>query len=99
MKSGFIKAICHFEVMQHYLVVTLEWLEVPDGVQASGLPHPLYCLPGGHYPGILHLGDRVQEQLEALLVVWRGEPGERSVITSHRVDRVNLCSESCVNIP
>ena len=59
---------------QNYLVVTLEGLEVPDVVQASGLPHPLYCLPGCDHPGVLHLGDCVQEQLEALLVVRCGEP-------------------------
>ena len=38
-------------------------------------PHPLYCLPGGDQPHVLHLRDGVQEQLEALPVVRRGEPG------------------------
>lgn len=49
-------------------------------VQLSS-PHPLYCLPGGDKPHVLHLGDGVQEQLEALPVVRRGEPGRVVVET------------------
>ena len=44
-------------------------------------PHPLYRLPGGDEPHVLHLGDGVQEQLEALPVVRRGEPGGMVVET------------------
>ena len=58
-----------------YLVVTLERFEVPDEVEAGGRPHPLDGLPGGHDPYVLHFCDRVQEQLEPLLVVRCGEPG------------------------
>ena len=64
------------------LVVALERLEVPDAVQACWLPHPLDGLPGCHHPGVLHLGDRVQEQLETLLVVRGGEPAQGDTIWS-----------------
>ena len=50
----------------------------PDKDQSTvewSSPHPLYCLPGGDQPHVLHLRDGVQEQLEALPVVRRGEPG------------------------
>ena len=47
--------------------------ETTVGVHSS--PHPLYGLPGGDQPDVLHLRDGVQEQLEALPVVGRGEPG------------------------
>ena len=43
-------------------------------VQLSS-PHPLYGLPGGDEPHVLHLRDGVQEQLEAFSVVRGGEPG------------------------
>ena len=46
----------------------------PDEVEAGGRPHPLDGLPGGHHPYVLHFCDRVQEQLEPLLVVRGGEP-------------------------
>ena len=44
-------------------------------VEVHSSPHPLYGLPGGDQPDVLHLRDGVQEQLEALPVVGRGEPG------------------------
>ena len=73
-----------------HLVVALEGFEGVHGVGVGGGPHPLHCLPGGHHPDVLHRHDRVQEQLEPLLVVRRGEPaGDNALVT-----RVRLCHES-----
>ena len=57
-----------------HLVVTLERFEGLDVLQWAGMSHPLYGLPGCHHPHVLHGDDRVEEQLEPLLVMGRGEP-------------------------
>ena len=71
-----------FPVCWGHLVVALEGFELVHGVGAGGGPHPLHCLPGGHHPDVLHRHDRVQEQLEPLLVVRGGEPaGDSALVT------------------
>ena len=69
-KSGYILLA---EPLPH-LVVTLEGFEGLNVLQWGGMSHPLYGLPGCHHPHVLHGDDRVQEQLESLLVVGSGEP-------------------------
>jgi len=59
-------------------VVALEGLVALGLLHVHGVAHPLDCLPVGHQPHVLHVGDGVQEGDEALLVVRRGEP--RSVV-------------------
>ena len=52
----------------------------------------LDCLPGGHHPGVLHLTDRVQEQLKPLLVMGRGEPDQ----WEESIKSVDLWEESII---
>ena len=59
---------------KYYLVFALERFIIHDVLQRYRISHPLQHLPGGHYPHVLHGDDRVQEQLEALLVMWGGKP-------------------------
>ena len=63
----------HNSVRPH-LVVTLERFEGLDILQWGGMSHPLYRLPGCHPPHVLHGDDRVEEQLESLLVMRSGKP-------------------------
>ena len=60
-------------------LVASEGFEAVDGAERLRVTHPLDRLPAGDEPDVVHLGQRVQEGHEALLVVLSGHPGRVEV--------------------
>lgn len=51
-----------------------KWFERVHKCQRRRIPDPLYGLPIGDYPYVIHRDNGVKERYETLLVVRLGEP-------------------------